>query len=27
MATSDLANYITVNVGFYSCPCAQHGDI
>jgi len=27
MAASDLANYITVIVGSYSCPCAHYGDI
>jgi len=27
MATIDLANYITVNVGSYSSPCAHLGDI
>jgi len=27
MASSYLANYITVNVEIYSCPCAHYGDI
>ena len=27
MASSDLADYIIVNVGSYSCPRAHHGDI
>ena len=27
MASSDLVNYITVNVESYSCPCEHYGDI
>jgi len=27
MTSSDFANYITVIVGSYSCPCAYYGDI
>jgi hypothetical protein len=27
MASSDLASYITVKLGSYSSPWAQHGDI